>query len=153
MENKYAWIKQGVRVLYNENAYIVSSPVYLDEDENEDEIPNPENYDTYNMVWISNNKSEELVRLSEIVPLRHMKDLSFDELKDLRTQITMCSIYVSDYRNKLGVPEEEVFDYADGFEVFVCSEYEDSKQDEMLGSAEEFAYYCVKITRMKDFYM
>ena len=61
-------------------------------------------------------------------------DLSKQELIELRSQICVGSIYLSDYENELGVNEEQVCDACEGYDNWL---YEDGWKD----NGEAFAYY------------
>ena len=41
------------------------------------------------------------------------------QLQSLRRQITLCSIYVCDYRNDMGIDEHSVCDFFDGYAEFL----------------------------------
>lgn len=143
----YKWIKEGVHVLYNDEEYEIQSPVYFDGDEDEREMPkSPDEYESFHVVWIRNEKNEHLAYLDEIVKLRHVLELTHDELMKLRREICVGSIYYTDYRNSFGIPMKEVSCYADGFEEDVCDRTKDAEeQDKLIRDPQEFAYYCESV--------
>lgn len=148
-QNIFSWIEKGAKVVWDKDGkeYEIDSEVFFDEDENEDEIPNENDRESFNVVWIANDTTEQLVYVDEIKRLRHIPDLSYDELKKLRSQIVLGSIYLDDYSNTLGVPTREVSDYADGFENCICSDEEITEEDRemMRRSPEECADYCQSV--------
>lgn len=69
---------------------------------------------------------------------RNVYDLSEDELKKLRGQICLGSIYLNDYANDFNVDEDELYNE--------CESYQDWLDEEQLhDSPEEFAYYIKEI--------
>ena len=143
----YKWIKEGAKVIYDDHVYFVDSPVYFDEDKDESIMPkSPGEYESFHMVLIANGISDRFVYLDEIQKLRHISDLSHDELMKLRGEIVVGSIYYSDYRNSFGILTEEVSYYADGFEEDVCDRTKDAEeQDKLIRDPQEFAYYCESV--------
>lgn len=72
----------------------------------------------------------------EVERCRHVWELSYDEMKNLRSQICVGSIYVKDYINDLGCPAKEVCDYSDGY----CEWLDENET--LTDDAENFADYC-----------
>ena len=146
-QNIFSWIEKGIDVIWGKNGkqYKIESEVFFDEDE--DKIVDKNERLSFNVVWIATQKEEHLIYIDEIEKLRHISDLSYDELKKLRSQIVLGSIYMADYRNTLGITAEEAYDYADGFEDFIYSDEEISKEEKERRehSSEEFADYCQSI--------
>jgi hypothetical protein len=65
---------------------------------------------------------------------RHISDLSEDELKTLRGQVSIGSMYTSDYNNSFFIDEDEVMD--------VCEHYDDWLEEEQCDDTpENFAHY------------
>lgn len=64
----------------------------------------------------------------------HVWDLSEDDLKKLRGEIYIGSIYLSDYENSFYIDENEVFDYSQSYEEWLDNEHVED-------SPEEFSYY------------
>ena len=137
MKQDYSWIKKGVKVLWNDEEHEITSDVY---DCLGNKIESPENNGWYDEVELENGES---VSLCNLEPFRHVWELSYDELKLLRKDICVGSIYVLDYRNSFGIPCKEVCDYSDGFVEAVMDEYPDEdEQEKILCDPEEFANYC-----------
>ena len=72
--------------------------------------------------------------------IRHIPELSRRELQELRKQISIGSIYLSDYYNTLGVPREEASNYAEGYLDYLRKEY--GEDWESHDTPEMFDYYC-----------
>ena len=88
-------------------------------------------------VKVRNEKNEEYyLTLENLLPNIHVSDLDFEELKKLRTQISLGSCYLADYKNDWGIPENEVSDYADGFG-------EETEWKPELDTPDNFANYCL----------
>lgn len=49
-----------------------------------------------------------------------MRDLSLRQVRELRKQIVLNSLYLSDYENSYGIDPHEVQDYFDGFVDYLC---------------------------------
>ena len=81
------------------------------------------------------NGVETYAPLNELSVYATMEDLSFDDLKSLRKQISLGSIYLADYDNCFGVDRKEVSDYADGFGNEI-------NWNDDLDTPENFALYC-----------
>ena len=140
MEKDFSWIKKGAKVLWEDKEHEITSDVY---DCLGNKIESPEKNGWYDEVELENGES---VSLCNLEPFRHISDLSFEELKLLRGEVYVGSIYVSHYRNSFGVPCKEVFDYCDGFVEDTVCEYPDyEKQEEILSNPEEFANYCLSV--------
>lgn len=69
----------------------------------------------------------------------HVRDLSEDDLKKLRREIYIGSIYLPDYENSFYIDEYEVFNYSQSYE-----EWLDNKDVE--DSPEEFSYYVREVS-------
>lgn len=67
---------------------------------------------------------------SEIYDLNIMKfirgEFTVDDLEILRSDISLGSIYLSDYDNSFGIDAEFIYDFFDGFSEFI---YEEAKED------------------------
>lgn len=64
----------------------------------------------------------------------HVLDLSDDDLKKLRGEISVGSCYLSDYENSFYIDENEVYDYSEKYEEYIDElGLEDTPQN--------FAYY------------
>lgn len=70
---------------------------------------------------------------------RTIYDLSYDELTDLRKQICLGSLYLSDYKNGYGIDCEEASYYADEYENYLREKYGNNWHEK--DSPEEFADY------------
>lgn len=67
--------------------------------------------------------------------------LTFDECKELWSEICRGSDFYCDYRNSLGVFENTAFDYYEGFWEYLVDVYGEENAYEK-DTAEEFAEYC-----------
>lgn len=72
---------------------------------------------------------------------REISELSFDELCKLRKEISLGSIYLSDYQNSFGVYAETLSSYAEGYEESLYEEY--GEDWESHDTPEEFANFCL----------
>ena len=67
-------------------------------------------------ILVRDEKGEKYyATLEELSVYATMEDLSFEDLKSLREQISLGSCYLADYENSFGVDRNEVCSYADGF--------------------------------------
>jgi len=69
---------------------------------------------------------------------RHICDLSFDELKRLRSDICVGSMYLSDYTNSCGISQEEAIQLADDYLGFIDERTE-------LDTPEAFAQFVTAV--------
>ena len=77
---------------------------------------------------------DELRKEKEI----HIWDLDREQLKKLRSEISVGSIYTSDYANSFEIDPHEVYNYSEGYLSFIEEVgYEDTQ--------EEFAEYCMGV--------
>ena len=72
--------------------------------------------------------------LDQLSLYNEIEDLSFDELKSLREQISLGSIYLADYENTFGVDRDSVCEHADEYGKFI-------EWDEKKDTPENFAYF------------
>lgn len=81
------------------------------------------------------NNNERKTRIneavsSEIYDSNIMKfirgEFTKDDLKELRNDIALGSIYLSDYDNRFGIDRKFIYDFFDGFGEFI---YEEAKED------------------------
>lgn len=49
------------------------------------------------------------------------RDLTLEEVLELRQQIVLNSLFVSDYRNNMGVDPRAACDFFDGFMCYCCA--------------------------------
>lgn len=89
---------------------------------------------------IETDEKLRVVYADEVDEIRHVPDLSRRELQELRKQISVGSIYLSDYCNTLGVPREEASNYAEGYLDYLREEY--GEDWESHDTPEMFDYYC-----------
>lgn len=82
----------------------------------------------------------KVVNADEVDVIRHIPELSRRELQELRKQISVGSIYLSDYYNTLGVPKEEASSYAEGYLDYLQEEF--GEDWESHDTPEMFDYYC-----------
>ena len=47
------------------------------------------------------------------------REITLEEVLELRKEIPLCSIYYADYRNSLGVEEHDCCDFFDGYADFI----------------------------------
>ena len=86
---------------------------------------------------LTETEKEELDLLREEKEI-HIWDLDEEQLKKLRSEISINSIFYSDFNNSFEIDCHEVSNYADGYlEHLKESEYEDTPQ--------EFAEYCMSV--------
>ena len=91
-------------------------------------------------------------KISEIEPDRPIDDLSDNEFKKLWKEIRRHSMYYEDFRNSLGVFENVVMDYYEGFSESLFYDAKDKNPEideeeiwemvEKRDNVEEFADYC-----------
>ena len=87
-------------------------------------------------ILVRDEKGEKYyATLEELSVYATMEDLSFEDLKSLREQISLGSCYLADYENSFGVDRNEVCSYADGFG-------EEIGWNDDLDTPENFALYC-----------
>jgi hypothetical protein len=112
-------------------------------------IGSPRNADNYRFIslneWfddeeveikVRNEKGNEFyVTLYELSVYQTIADLSFDDLKTLREEISLGSLFLDDYENSFGVDTNEVCNYADGFG-------QEIDWNDELDTPENFALYC-----------
>lgn len=68
----------------------------------------------------------------------HIWELNEEQLKKLRSEICVGSCYGSDYENSFGIDPDEVYEYSEGYLMYLDeSGYEDTQ--------EEFAQYCMGV--------
>ena len=71
---------------------------------------------------------------------RDISELSFDELCELRKEIYLGSLYLSDYENSFGIDVNVASDYAEGFICSLQDEY--GEEWEKYDTPENFAEFC-----------
>lgn len=76
--------------------------------------------------------------MDEVEKDRDIFDLTREELMELWRQVCKGSLYYSDYRNSLGVFENNAMEYWEGFYMSLVDEYGEEKAEEM-DTAEGFA--------------
>lgn len=96
---------------------------------------------------------DEIKEEDKAYKIRHIEELSEDELKDLFMNITPGSIYLSDYANDYGVDEKEVSSWVDGFDEDLVEQIKDEfptitdrdleETVEAKETADNFASYCL----------
>lgn len=94
---------------------------------------------------LEEDEEDELDRLRNEVE-HDISDLNEEELKELRTEIRIGSVYLSDYENSFNVDESKLCDICDSYDSYLCEDEDDNplpesewKQD----TPEEFAYFCM----------
>ena len=118
MTNK-SYFAEGEKCMYNGIVVIVSEIKYKWYDDDEIPTPNDENI-TENPQWFEWIVRDEKDHTNywycdydDLEEIRQISDLNAEELKKLRNQICIGSIYISDYNNTLNVPANEVSDVSD----------------------------------------
>lgn len=77
---------------------------------------------------------------------RDICELNEEELKELRTEIRVGSIYISDYKNTFNVDENHLCDICEIYDKFLCTDEDGNYLPESewrKDTPEEFAYFCV----------
>ena len=82
----------------------------------------------------------EVVDADECEIERDISELSFDELCELRKEISLGSIYLSDYQNSFGIDVHKLSGYAEGYEESLYEEYGEEWAEH--DTPELFAEYC-----------
>lgn len=145
---------EGERCMYNGIVVIVSEIKYKWYDDDEIPTPNEENVSENPQwyEWIVRDENDFTnywyCDYDDLESVRKITDLTTDELKKLRKQICIGSLYVSDCNNTLNVPAKEVSDYADCYVDYLlslCGEGATLAQAYERDSADEFAYYIENI--------
>lgn len=139
---KYSdFIIQGNEVCYNGEKVIVDEVL----DYSFEEVPTKEELDEppnlYFAGIIYEDKSTDTVSITELVPLRHVTELTEKELVELKKHIHAGSFFYGDYENTLGVEQKELSDVCDSYIEALESktEYEWLSKD----TPENFAEYCM----------
>ena len=86
---------------------------------------------------LTDDEKEELDELREEKEI-HIWDLDREQLKKLRSEICVGSIYTSDYANSFEIDPNEVCNYSEGYLSFI---EEVGRED----TQEEFAEYCMGV--------
>jgi len=83
--------------------------------------------------------------IDRVEPDRKITDLTREELVKLYSQVCRYSLYYSDYKNTLGVFQNVVSVYFEGFWKYLVGEFGEEqaeKEDTAEGFAEYIIYYC-----------
>ena len=98
-------------------------------------------YEDETEVLVRDEKGREFyVSLEDIEHYAEISDLSFDELKILRSEISAGSCYLSDYENSFGVDRNVVSSICDGYLEWLCECFGEELADEN-DTPENFAHY------------
>ena len=76
---------------------------------------------------------------------RHVSDLTEDELKKLRSEVCVGSVFLSDYANSFDIDEEEVCNVCDGYDEYLSMDEDGNTLPEsewLKDTPEEFVIYC-----------
>ena len=65
---------------------------------------------------------------------RHVNELTFFEILDLRSQIVLNSVFLNDYENNMGVDPREVMNFFDGYVDYL----EEIRKDECGSCWEDY---------------
>ena len=158
----YKFIKKGSKARYTWKVYDYYSAIcrgygpitYEEKEKRVEVVGRPRDTETKKFVslegYIYPDEIEVLVRdekgekfyatLEDLDVFAEMTDLSFDELCELRKEISLGSLYLADYRNSFGVDENEVCAYGEGYEVELYEEY--GEEWEKYDTPQNFANYC-----------
>ena len=60
--------------------------------------------------------------------MKRFEDFTADDLQQLRNEITLNSLYVSDYQNSFGISANSVCDFFDGFMSFISEMAKDDNE-------------------------
>ena len=124
-EEKVATVIGSPRDIYTKKFVSLWGNIYEDETE----------------VLVRDEKGREFyVSLKDIEPYAEIGDLTFDELKELRKQICVGSIYLSDYANSFGVDTDYLSSLCEGYWNYLCGKYGEDGAD-AHDTPEEFARY------------
>lgn len=92
-------------------------------------------------ILVTNEKGVKFyANIEELSPYAEISDLTFDELKELRKQICVGSIYLSDYANSFGVDTEYLSSLCEDYLSYLCDEYGEDGAD-AHDTSEEFALF------------
>lgn len=86
---------------------------------------------------LTETEKEELDLLREEKEI-HIWDLDEEQLKKLRSEICVGSVFLSDYNNSFDIDPNEVYNYSEGYLVELDEDYEND-------TPEHFAEYCMGI--------
>lgn len=86
------------------------------------------------------NGSETYAPLNELSVYAEIGDLSFDELKTLRSEISVGSCYLADYDNSFGVDRDILCSICDGYLEWLDECFGEELADEN-DTPENFAHY------------
>ena len=71
--------------------------------------------DDYEVTDLSNYDISRILRACKLYKAPTISDLTDDELIQLRSEISLNSIYLSDYKNSFGIDPEDAMDFFNGF--------------------------------------
>ena len=75
-------------------------------------------------IQVKNDKGEKFfVGIDEISPYAEIGELSFDDLKTLRDEIGVGSLFLTDYENSFGVDKTQLCALCDDYLIYLESEY------------------------------
>lgn len=124
---KQNFFKVGDVVSWN-NGKVTIEEIYCDtsvcdsRDEFEPNEENLTNHPTLFIAMVRNQRNHSFeVEYNDLEVIRHIEDLSAEELQKLRKEITIGSIYFDDYNNSFGVDKYEVSDWCDEYIKYLQS--------------------------------
>lgn len=92
-------------------------------------------------ILVRNEKGEKYyATLEELSVYAEIEDLTFEELKTLRSEISVGSIYLADYENSFGVDRDTLCSISDGYLEWLYECFGEELADEN-DTPENFAHY------------
>lgn len=135
------FIKQGNEVCYHGMRVMIDEvlDIFFADYPTGEELGSHPHYYISNVVF-ENGETAKLP-ITKLVPIRHVADLSEEELIKLKREIHAGSCYYSDYENSFGIERHELSDVCDSYmeALYSESQYEWLTKD----TPENFAEYCM----------
>ena len=92
-------------------------------------------------ILVKNEKGVKFyANIEELSPYAEISDLTFDELKELRKQISVGSMYGCDYENNFGIDTDSLYYLCEGYWDYLCGKYGEDGAD-AHDTPDEFACY------------
>ena len=131
---KYSeYIKQGNEVCYNGIKVMVDEVL----DYSFEEIPTKKELDeTPNLFYagiVYEDQSTETISITKLVPLRHVTELTKNELIKLKKQIHPGGFFLGDYENTLGIDRKELSDVSKN--ALICNVKRENTRHFINGTA------------------
>ena len=143
MNMKYSdWLNTGNSVFYQGESVLLDG-IY---DMEFDNFATAEEMDEYPHLCIAHIYAEDnrsdLVPITKLQPLRHLNELSEDELKQLRKETYFGGFFYSAYVNSYGVDKHEFANVADSYLYALENGMGFPEEGD---TPENFAYYCLNM--------